>query len=120
VLLIEGAGGVMTPVDSRHTMHDLMAELGLPVVLVAGSYLGTISHTLTALDVLGRCALKVAAIVVSQTEGSSVSLDETVDAIANFAGGIEIVAVPRLRGGSPDHPAFGRIAQQLPQVAEAR
>ncbi len=52
VLLIEGIGGVMVPLDERHTVLDWMAELRLPAVLVAGSYLGTISHTLTALAAL--------------------------------------------------------------------
>ena len=52
VLLIEGIGGIMVPLDERHTVLDWMVALRLPVLLVAGSYLGTISHTLTAV----RCA----------------------------------------------------------------
>jgi dethiobiotin synthetase len=43
-LLIEGIGGVMTPLDARHTVLDWMAALDIPIVLVAGSYLGAISH----------------------------------------------------------------------------
>ena len=49
LLLIEGAGGVMAPIDDAHTGLDLIARLGHPVILVTGSYLGAISHTLTAL-----------------------------------------------------------------------
>ena len=41
VLLIEGIGGIMVPLDERHTVLDLMAALGLPLILVGGSYLGT-------------------------------------------------------------------------------
>ncbi len=51
-LLIEGAGGVMAPIDEKHTVLDLIVRLGHPAVLVTGSYLGAISHTLTALEVL--------------------------------------------------------------------
>ena len=47
--LIEGVGGVMVPLDERHTVLDLMAALGLPVVLVSPTGLGAISHLLTAL-----------------------------------------------------------------------
>jgi dethiobiotin synthetase len=119
-LFIESAGGIMTPIDDRHTMCDLMTGLAIPLVLVAGSYLGTISHTLSALDVLGRRALKVATIVVSQTEDSAVSLDETVGAIAQFSGAVEAIGLPRLRGGSLDHPAFGRIARSLAQLVAGR
>src|SRR5262249_35966981 len=42
-VLIEGVGGIMVPLDERHTVLDWMSALRLPVLLVAGSYLGTIS-----------------------------------------------------------------------------
>ncbi len=48
-VLIEGVGGVMVPLDETHTILDWIAALNIPSVLVVGSYLGTISHTLTAL-----------------------------------------------------------------------
>jgi dethiobiotin synthetase len=47
-LLIEGIGGIMVPLDGRHTVLDLMSLLNLPLILVAGSYLGTLSHVLSA------------------------------------------------------------------------
>ena len=111
-LLIEGVGGIMSPIDPDHTMLDWMSALGLPLVLVAGSYLGTISHTLTALDVLARRELVVAALVISETAGSPVRLDETRAAIARFAPKIDVVAVPRLAAATIDHPAFEYIAQR--------
>ena len=42
----------MAPIDDAHTGLDLMARLGHPVILVTGSYLGALSHTLTALAAL--------------------------------------------------------------------
>ena len=112
VLLIEGAGGLMSPVSAEHIMLDWIVALGLPVILVAGSYLGTISHTLTALDVLARRSLKVAAVVVSETAGSPVRLEETRDTLARFAPQHALVALPRLPS-APGHPAFERIAERL-------
>ena len=50
MLLIEGVGGVMVPLDEHRTILDVMMALRLPLILVTGSYLGTISHTLTALE----------------------------------------------------------------------
>jgi dethiobiotin synthetase len=111
-LLIEGAGGLMSPIDNTHTNLDWMSALGVPVILVAGSYLGTISHTLTALDVLMRRGLTLAALVVSQTPGSPIKLDETCSAIARFAPQVEIVALPRL-AGKIEHPAFEQILGRL-------
>jgi dethiobiotin synthetase len=113
VLLIEGAGGVMSPVNADHVMLDWMTALGLPVIVVAGSYLGTISHSLTALDVLARRSLKVAALVISETAGSPVGLDATRDTIARFAPHVDVVALPRLAATATTHPAFEHVAAAL-------
>ncbi len=50
LLLIEGVGGVMVPLDGQRTILDVMMALRLPLILVTGSYLGAISHTLTAVE----------------------------------------------------------------------
>jgi dethiobiotin synthetase len=113
ILLVEGVGGIMVPLDGEHTVLDWMAALHIPVLLVVGGYLGTISHTLTALDVLGQRHLKVAAIVVSESERNPVELDDTVASISRFAHGIGVVGMPRLPGGINQHPAFARIAALL-------
>jgi dethiobiotin synthetase len=112
-LLIEGVGGLMSPVTADHIGIDWIAALRLPVILVAGSYLGTISHTLSALDVIARHDLEVAALVISESAGSPVGLDDTRATIARFAPRVEVVALPRLRGASLDHAAFERLAELL-------
>jgi dethiobiotin synthetase len=112
-LFVEGIGGIMVPLDDRHTVLDLITQLRLPLLLVAGSYVGTISHTLTALQVLARRNLDVAAVVVSESQGSAAALDETVAAIARFSDSIDVVGIPRLADGATTHPAFARIAELL-------
>jgi dethiobiotin synthetase len=64
--LVEGAGGVMSPLTDDCTNLDLMADLDLPVVVLAANYLGAVSHTLTALDVLQRRGLRTVGLIVSQ------------------------------------------------------
>lgn len=112
-LFIEGVGGIMVPLDGRRTVLDWMTELDIPLLLVVGGYLGTISHTLTALDVLAQRKLTVAAIVVSESERDTVELDDTVTSIARFAGTVGVVGLPRLPGGIRHHPAIARIAALL-------
>jgi dethiobiotin synthetase len=112
-LFIEGIGGIMVPLDDRRTVLDLITQLRLPLLLVAGSYVGTVSHTLTALQVLTRRNLDVAAVVVSESEGSAASLDETVATIARFSDSIDVVGIPRLADGATRHPAFARITELL-------
>jgi dethiobiotin synthetase len=112
--LIEGVGGIMVPLDETRTVLDWMTQLRAPVLLVAGSYLGTISHTLTALDVLIQRNLQIAAVAVSESEISGAPLDETVATIARFSRPIEVAGVPR--GACADHPAICRIAALLSAV----
>ncbi|MPZ56107.1 MAG: dethiobiotin synthase [Rhizobiales bacterium] len=100
VLFVEGVGGVMAPLDAEHTVLDWMVIMRLPLILVAGSYLGTISHTLTALDALMRRELTVLTVVVNETEGSAVPLDDTVDSIRRFVHPINVLPVPRMAGGA--------------------
>jgi dethiobiotin synthetase len=113
MLFIEGVGGIMVPLDGKRTVLDWMAALDIPLLLVVGGYLGTISHTLTALDVLAQRKLTIAGIVVSESERDTVELDDTVASIARFTNGVEVIGLPRLPGGLHQHPAFARIAALL-------
>lgn len=112
-LLIEGVGGIMVPLDARRTVLDWMTALRIPVLLVVGGYLGTISHTLTALHVLAQRKLDIAAIMVSESERNPVELDDTVASIARFSAGIPVIGLPRLPGGLTEHPAFAQIAKLI-------
>ena len=111
MLLIEGIGGVMVPLDDKRTVLDWMAELNIPVVLVTGSYLGSLSHTLTGLDALHRRDLSIKALVVNETPDATVPMVETLSTLNRFAAPIPIVALPR----SPrdDQQAFAEIASLL-------
>jgi dethiobiotin synthetase len=110
VLLIEGIGGIMVPLDDRRTVLDWMSVLRIPIILVAGTYVGTMSHTLTSLEVLVRRNLDVAAVVVSESEGSAASLKETVATVQRFANSIDVVGIPRFAREDSDHPAFAQLA----------
>lgn len=64
-LVVEGAGGIMVPLNEHHYMLDLMKRLDLPVLLVASSRLGTINHTLLSLEQLRRHDLEIAGVVIN-------------------------------------------------------
>lgn len=95
--LIEGVGGVMVPLTDTYTTLDWMAAVGLPVILVTGSYLGTISHTLTALAALRARGLEVAALVLSESACSLVSLAEAQAGLLPFIQDIPLrIVQPRV------------------------
>ena len=82
--LVEGVGGVMVPIDTRHTILDLAAAVALPVVLVSGTALGAISHLLTARAALRAWGLSIRAIVLNESAASTVPLAATLATLANF------------------------------------
>jgi dethiobiotin synthetase len=61
---VEGAGGVLVPVNATQTMADFMVMLGLPVIVAARSTLGTINHTVLSLEALRARGLRVAGVVM--------------------------------------------------------
>lgn len=93
--LIEGVGGVMAPLDECHTVRDWIVASGLPCVLVAGSYLGSLSHALTAFEALRKVGAGVTAIVVNESPGSAVALADTVASLQSHVGGVRLVAIER-------------------------
>lgn len=108
IVLIEGIGGLMVPLDQHHTVLDWMTRLEIPIVLVGGTYLGSLSHMLTAQDVLLQRRLDLRAIVISETQDSPVPLGATLTTLRPFA------ATPLLglgRQAKPDEAVIERLAQ---------
>lgn len=93
-LLIEGIGGVMVPLDGSRTVADLIAALDIPAILVGGSYLGSLSHTLTAYEALRSRNIAVDCIVISETPDSDVPLAETRDVLARFVEPVPVEVMP--------------------------
>jgi len=110
--LIEGIGGIMVPINERHTVLDLMSMLNLPLILVAGSYLGTLSHVLSAQDVILRYPLDLRAIVVSETDGAPVPLDATLMTLANFTKA-PLLALRRQVPGAQNGAVFQHLAELI-------
>lgn len=66
LMLVEGAGGLLTPLTDELTVADLAAALKLPLIIVAQSKLGVINHTLLTVEAARNRGLKVAAIVLNE------------------------------------------------------
>jgi dethiobiotin synthetase len=94
-LFIEGVGGVMVPLDASHTVLDWMAALKLPAILVAGSYLGTLSHTLTAIDCMKRAGVPIAALVINDSGDGAVPMTDTAATLRRFVPALPLAMLPR-------------------------
>lgn len=102
-LVIEGAGGVLVPVNESQTMLDLMARLGAPVIVAARSGLGTINHTCLTLQALRARSLPVVGVILSGPANA-----ENRDAIERFGSTRVLAEIPRLE--PLDREALSRIA----------
>lgn len=63
-LVVEGAGGILVPINEDCLMLDLMKQLGLPVILATRSSLGTINHTLLSIQALAVAEVALAGVVM--------------------------------------------------------
>src|SRR3954464_8582458 len=75
-LIVEGVGGIMVPMDAKHTMLDVAQWLKFPAVVIARPGLGTINHTLLTVEALRRAGVDVAGVVVNRSPAESAGVAE--------------------------------------------
>lgn len=74
--LVEGAGGLLSPITDTKLNADLFADLHLPALLVTSSYLGSISHSLASLESAHNKHIPIAAVVITKPNDSYGPTDE--------------------------------------------
>ncbi len=108
-LVIEGAGGLLVPLNEHDLMIDLIERLALPVVVVASSGLGTINHTLLSLQALRARAISILGVIVNGP------LNEANSQAITTYGNINIIM--QLDQLEPLNAAtIALAAQQLPEI----
>lgn len=101
LMIVEGVGGLMSPITDEATSLALLEALAAPSVLVGGAYLGAVSHTLTALEVMRMRGLAPAVVLVSEDAGPDApDFAGTAALIAQYAGQTPVIAVRRAQDGS--------------------
>ncbi|MCC5945577.1 MAG: dethiobiotin synthase [Bernardetiaceae bacterium] len=95
-LIVEGAGGLLVPLNDKDFIIDLIAQLELPVVLVANLYLGSINHSLLSYEALALRNIKIAGIVfngLSNPESERIILHHTgLPVLLRLPAGLEVSA----------------------------
>ena len=66
IMIVEGIGGLMVPMDDKHTFLDVAEDLAAPAVIVARPALGTINHTLLTLQALRSRDIPIAGVVINR------------------------------------------------------
>lgn len=81
VVLVEGVGGFMVPLNAAQDTADLAARLSLPVILVVGMRLGCINHALLSAQAIRLKGLRLAAWVANRIDPAMKAFDETLHAL---------------------------------------
>ena len=90
-LIVEGAGGLLVPLNNHHTMIDLIQHLNLPVILVSNLYLGSINHTLLSCELMKARGINVHGIIFN-----GIANKESMDIIEKLSGLPILYHLPKL------------------------
>ena len=80
-LIIEGAGGLLIPLNDHENLGDLIQQIGLPVILVVGMKLGCINHALLTQEAIKARGLKIAGWIANSLSSEMFLLKENVDTL---------------------------------------
>jgi len=108
LMLVEGAGGLLVPIQQDWTMAELARRLELPLLVVARARLGTINHTALTLEVAASRKLPVLGVIISHADGPISAADAcNLLALKEFLGNRLIGEIPPL--GPTESPAADAI-----------
>ena len=99
--LVEGVGGSFVPLTKDKLVANWIADLRLPSIVVAGSYLGTLSHITATLEAMAARGLPVLALIVSESAGNDhPNFDATLEQARNWTN-VPVFGVKRINGEKP-------------------
>ncbi|HUW00333.1 MAG TPA: dethiobiotin synthase [Gallionella sp.] len=108
VVIVEGAGGLLVPLNEQQDSADLAKELGLPVILVAGMRLGCLNHALLTQESIAARGLVLAGWVANVLDAEMPALQQNIDTLQQRIAAPLLGIVPHLP--RPDaRDAAGRL-----------
>lgn len=107
-VVVEGAGGLLVPLNAREDMAHLALRLALPVILVVGMRLGCLNHALLTAEAARTRGLKLAGWVANHVDATMERADQNAEALAARIG---IRCIARIEFADP--PDARRIATKL-------
>jgi len=118
VMLVEGIGGLLVPLDGRNTVADLARRLSLPVLVVARTGLGTINHTLLTIEHARSAGLELLGVVFNRRGGKPSLAERTNPQVVRKLGRVSVLGVvPRFSSPVPaavaPHLKSGLLLKQI-------
>ena len=93
-MIVEGIGGLMTPITQNYFVSNLISELDIDTIIVTGSKLGTVNHTLLTYEHCKQMHLKLKGFVINQTEPNGYELSNLKQQIMELTNQIVYCTIP--------------------------
>ena len=94
LVIVEGIGGLMTPITQNYFVSNLISELDIDTIIVTGSKLGTVNHTLLTYEHCKQMHLKLKGFVINQTEPNGYELSNLKQQIMELTNQIVYCTIP--------------------------
>ena len=75
-VIVEGAGGLLVPINAQQTTADIVLRLNLPVILVVGMRLGCLNHALLTVEAMQQRGIKIEAWVANQLDPAMLAFEQ--------------------------------------------
>lgn len=98
IVLVEGAGGLLSPLTWTETARELGIALKATALVVALDKLGTLNHTFLTIEALGRAGVVTQGVVFNAPEAPDASTGKNLDSLLKFRPGTKVASLPRLSG----------------------
>lgn len=96
VVLVEGIGGIMTPILKDYYVADLIKDMNLEPLVVAGSQIGTINHTLLTCDACRKYGIKAKGIIINNFDSAGYDVSDLTADLTNLSGLDVLCSIPHL------------------------
>jgi dethiobiotin synthetase len=96
VMLVEGIGGILTPILKNYCVADLIKDMNLGTFVVTSSRIGTVNHTLMTLSAAERHGLNVHGIIINNVDSTGYDTNELKNDLTNLSGIEVICTIPKL------------------------
>ena len=96
VMLVEGIGGILTPILKGYCIADLIKDMNLDTIIVASSKIGTINHTLLTCDACKKYGIKIRGIIINNFGSTGYDVAELASDLTDLSGIEVLCAIPHL------------------------
>ncbi len=96
VVLVEGIGGILTPILREYCIADLIKDMGLDALIVTSSKIGTVNHTLLTCNACKTHGIRVRGLIINNFDSTGYDVDDLTNDLTNMTGIEVLCSIPHI------------------------